>query len=175
LAIHEEHRAKAPKVLRIAVITVSTSRYQSISKGVKVTDESGDRAIGLLKSFGHDVVSKKIVDDNSEMIRNELLNCIYKDQVQVVVLTGGTGISKRDVTIESVRPLLDKEIYGFGEVFRSKSYEKIGAPALLTRSLAGTINGRLVFCLPGSPDAVETGLQLILPELPHAFYIASSP
>lgn len=156
------------------MLTVSSSRYALTSQGQAVTDESADLAVNRLRGAGHQVVSKRIVDDNLEMIRAEVLRAVDEADVDAVLLAGGTGLAKRDVTIEAVRPLLDKELEGFGELLRMLSYQRLGAPALLTRAFAGTIRGHLVFCLPGSPDAVGTALDLILPELPHAVSIARS-
>ena len=154
------------------MLTVSSSRYILASQGQPVTDESGDLAAERLQAAGHRVVSKRIIDDSADMIRAEVLRAVYEQDVDAVLLAGGTGLAKRDLTIEAVRPLLDKELAGFGELFRMVSYQKIGSPAVLTRALAGTITGHLVFCLPGSPDAVATALDLILLELPHAVSIA---
>ncbi|MCP8315710.1 MAG: MogA/MoaB family molybdenum cofactor biosynthesis protein, partial [archaeon] len=103
-------------------------------------------------------------------IRLEVLRSLYDEDADAVILTGGTGLAKRDVTFESIMPLLDKEIEGFGEIFRAVSYQKIGPPSYLSRALAGTLNGKLIFCLPGSPQAVELALNLILPELSHIVY-----
>ena len=117
-------------------------------------------------------MSEKLVEDDSKLIRGELLNTIYENHVDAVILMGGTGLATQDVSVETVRPLFDKEMEGFGEIFRSVSYQKIGNAAYLTRATAGTIGGRAVYCLPGSPAAVETALTIILPELPHVVYIA---
>ncbi|MCS7116431.1 MAG: MogA/MoaB family molybdenum cofactor biosynthesis protein [Nitrososphaerota archaeon] len=172
MEVVKKHREEARGPVKVSVITVSTSRYQRILKGESVTDESGDKAVEMIKKGGHIVVSKKIVDDDSEMIRRELLKSIKEEGVDVVIVIGGTGISPRDVTIEAVQPLFDKVLEGFGEIFRMVSYQKIGASAILSRAIAGTIDKRLVFCIPGSPYAVATALNIILEELSHAVYIA---
>ena len=112
------------------------------------------------------------MDDDSKMIRLHLLRSIYETDSDAVILIGGSGLAERDVTIESVKPLFEKEIEGFGETLRILSYRKIGSAAILTRATAGTISGKVVFCLPGSPDAVRTAMQFVLPELPHAVYIS---
>jgi molybdopterin adenylyltransferase len=88
------------------------------------------------------------------------------------VLTGGTGVSSTDVTIETVRPFFEKEIEGFGEIFRSVSYQRIGPAAALSRATAGVARGKLVMCLPGAPDAVRTALELFVGEIPHVLHLA---
>ncbi|MEM3531413.1 MAG: MogA/MoaB family molybdenum cofactor biosynthesis protein, partial [Nitrososphaerales archaeon] len=147
------------------------SRYEKASQGIPIDDESGSKAIEMIKESGHNIVSRKLVSDDKEMIRLEVLRSLYDEDADVVILTGGTGLAKKDVTYESIKPLLDKEISGFGELFRGISYQKIGSPSYLSRALAGTLNGKLIFCLPGSPNAVETALSLILPELSHMIYL----
>jgi len=97
-----------------------------------------------------------------------------KSNSDVLVYVGGTGLSNRDITIETVRPYFEKEISGFGELLRSQSFEKVGAAAMLSRATAGVAKGRLLVCLPGSPDAVETALSVFISEFPHAVHIAKS-
>ncbi|MCP8309819.1 MAG: MogA/MoaB family molybdenum cofactor biosynthesis protein [archaeon] len=167
---YEEHRRLAPKSVNVTVITVSSSRYEKASQGIPVDDESGSKAVSMVRASGHKIVSRKLVSDDEEMIRLEVLRSLYDEDADAVILTGGTGLAKRDVTFESIMPLLDKEIEGFGEIFRAVSYQKIGPPSYLSRALAGTLNGKLIFCLPGSPQAVELALNLILPELSHIVY-----
>ncbi len=171
---HEEHRSKGKKNVSISIITVSTSRYEKMKRNLPFEDESADTAAKIIEEAGHTVKSRKVVDDHKGLIRLEVLKSIYEDGSDVVILTGGTGISSRDVTVEAIRPLLDKELEGFSEIFRSESFKEVGAAAYLSRALAGSLDGRLVFCLPGSPEAVRLGLKLILPELPHALYIAGT-
>ncbi|MEM1524684.1 MAG: MogA/MoaB family molybdenum cofactor biosynthesis protein [Nitrososphaerales archaeon] len=172
MEVVKKHKEEAHGPVKVSVITISTSRYQKILEGESVQDESGDKAIEMIKKAGHIVISKKIVNDDSEMIKNELLKSIREEGADVVIMIGGTGLSPRDVTIETVQPLFDKVISGFGEIFRMVSYQEIGAAAFLSRATAGTIDKRLVFCLPGSPYAVITALNIILGELNHAVYIA---
>jgi molybdenum cofactor biosynthesis protein B len=167
----EEHKKLAPKSINVSIITVSSSRHEKASQGIAVEDESGSKAVSMIKASGHKIVSRKLVNDDIEMIRLEVLRSLYDEDADAVILTGGTGLAKRDVTYESIKPLLDKEIVGFGELFRTLSYQKIGSPAYLSRALAGTLSGKLIFCLPGSPNAVEIALSLILPELPHMVYL----
>jgi len=169
---YEEHKRLAPKNVNVTVITVSSSRYEKASRGIAVDDESGLKAVSMIKASGHNIVSRKLISDDEEMMRLEVLRSIYDEDADAVILTGGTGLTKRDVTFESILPLLDKKIEGFGELFRAISYQKIGLPSYLSRALAGTLSGKLVFCLPGSPHAVELALSLILPELSHMVYHA---
>jgi molybdenum cofactor biosynthesis protein B len=154
------------------LLTVSTSRYAKLANKTPFSDESTDSASELIRSGGHIIKSTKVVDDQIGLIRLELLKAIYEEAADVVVLIGGTGLSSRDVTVEAVKPLLNKELDGFPEIFRVNSFREIGTAAYLTRTIAGSIEGRLVFCLPGSPDAVTSALKLIIPELQHAAYIA---
>lgn len=171
---HEVHRATARKTLRVGLITVSSSRYAHHMRGEKTLDSSGDVAESALAEAGHQILRRGPVDDELTMIRRELLRLLYDDKADAVILLGGTGLSARDVTVEAVEPLLEKPLEGFGEVFRVRSYEKIGAATILSRGLGGTIGRRLVFCLPGSPDAVRLGIELILPDLAHASHIAGT-
>jgi molybdenum cofactor biosynthesis protein B len=165
----ESHKHESPTKLKIALFTVSSSRFQD----KKITDESGDIALKLCKEAGHQC-SRSIIDDSKSMIRLCLMKSLYEDGNDAVIFMGGTGLSPRDVTIEAVAPLLDKRLDGFGEIFRKISFDSIGSPALMSRSIAGTIENKLVFCLPGSPDATRVGVELVLKELPHAVFIASS-
>lgn len=163
-----EHKAEAPSQLGFAVITVSTSRYQRLRKGEKVEDASGDLIVKLLKNAGHFIILRKVVSDDRVLLLKALQEALQTKGVKVVITCGGTGVSPSDVTIETVRPALDKILPGFGEFLRRMSYEQIGSPAMLTRAMAGTIKGRAVFCIPGSPQAVATAVEkLILPEVGH--------
>lgn len=165
------HRHAGPKKLRIALIRSSTSRYQAMIRGEPFVDDSSEIAKKQLEELGHEVVHKGIVGDEVLEIRSRLLNSVG-ERFDVVVIIGGTGISPRDVTVEAVRPLLEKEIEGFGEVFRLESYMKVGFHATLSRALAGVMRGSIILALPGSPDAVETALKLIAPELTHMVQVA---
>ena len=163
-----EHKEKAPRRVRFALLTISTSRYNLKVKGESFTDASADAANSILSSSGHEVVLREVVSDDSSMIREGLDRLVSDARVEAVVSMGGTGITPTDVTIETVRPLLEKELEGFGETFRRLSYDQIGGAAILTRCTAGVIKGKVVFCLPGSPQAVETAFkELIVPEVGH--------
>ena len=159
--------------MTFSLITVSTSGFTELRNG-KVPKKGGEKiALHELKEGGHKVISTKLVDDEKSMIRLESLKSLFEEGADVVILMGGTGISKRDLTVEALKPLFDKELEGFSELFRMKSYEEIGTAAYLSRALAGVMNGKIVFCLPGSPSSVETALRMILPEINHALYIAN--
>jgi molybdenum cofactor biosynthesis protein B len=147
--------------LNIAVMTISDSRTEE-------NDKSGDRLKKLLLEAGHLLSDKVIVPDNIYHIRAEISRWIIDEQVHVIITTGGTGITGRDGTPEAVRPLLDKQIDGFGEMFRVLSYEDIGTSTLQSRALAGVANGTFIFCLPGSTGACMDGwTKLIAKQLDY--------
>jgi molybdenum cofactor biosynthesis protein B len=134
--------------LRIAVLTVSDSRDEA-------TDKSGALLVDMLGAAGHQLAEKAIVPDDKYRIREVVSRWIVDESLQVVLTTGGTGVTGRDGTPEAVMPLLDKVIDGFGETFRSLSYQTIGTSTLQSRALAGVANGTYVFCLPGSSGACK--------------------
>lgn len=156
-----EHRAQAPSRFGFGVLTVSDSRTDR-------TDRGGPRLIELVTAPGHQVVWRRIVRDDLQEIRDGVRDAIHPPEVDCVLVTGGTGVARRDSTIEAVVPLLEKELPGFGELFRLLSFQEIGPAAMLSRATAGVIAGRAIFLLPGSPDALELAVaRLILPELGH--------
>jgi len=136
--------------LNIAVLTVSDSRTEA-------DDKSGALLVSLLTADGHNLAQKSIVRDDKYAIREVLSRWIVDEDIQVVLTTGGTGVTGRDGTPEAVEPLLDKVIDGFGEMFRKLSYETIGSSTLQSRALAGVANGTYLFCLPGSSGACKDG------------------
>ena len=157
-----------PKRLNFAVIICSTSRYQRAKAGEKVEDASGDLISQSLRKHGHDIVSRTLIPDNKSLIKQIVTNTLKSQEVDAIIVSGGTGVGPRDVTVESVRPLLEKELPGFGEIFRMLSYKKIGSAAILSQAVAGVSKGRSVFCIPGSPHAVLLCVEkLILPEVGH--------
>ncbi|MCS7115736.1 MAG: molybdenum cofactor biosynthesis protein B [Nitrososphaerota archaeon] len=162
------HRAEAPKKLGFGVVVVSTSRYNQLKLGEKISDESGDLIEEMVKNCGYLIVFRKIVPDDKEAIAEEVKNILESDSVNVAIFCGGTGITSTDVTIETVSPFMEKTLPGFGELFRLLSYEKVGSAAILSRAFAGVAKGKAFFCIPGSPDAVKLCLEkLILPEAAH--------
>jgi molybdenum cofactor biosynthesis protein B len=164
----KKHKATAPKELSFGVFVISTSRYQQLQQGVKVDDVSGDLVVGLVKNAGHKVLFKKIISDDKVQIQEAVKSVLDSAAPDVAVFCGGTGIAPSDVTIETVSPFLEKTLPGFGEIFRRISYDKVGSAAVLSRSVAGVAKGKVLFCVPGSPDAVRISVEmLILPESPH--------
>ena len=157
----DQHRQTAPASVRCAILTVSDTRTSG-------TDTSGDAMATLLTDAGHTVGARRLVRDEPSHIGGALDELLAQDGVQVVITTGGTGISRRDSTFEVVDAMLEKRLDGFGELFRMLSYTEIGPAAMLSRACAGTCRGRVLIALPGSEAAVRFALQkLLLPELGH--------
>ena len=164
----KKHKAAAPKQLTFAVFVCSTSRYQQLQKGERISDVSGDLIEALLKIAGHRILFKKIIADDKALIREEVKNVLSSADIDAAIFCGGTGVAPSDVTIETVSPFLEKTLPGFGEIFRRLSYNKVGSSAVLSRAVAGVAKGKALFCIPGSPDAVRVSIEtLILPEAPH--------
>lgn len=157
---------KLNRAIRCAVLTVSDTRTKETDKGGQLVQQ----LLGIINTT-IEPSHYRIVKDDQVEIQTVLEEWLAED-IDVVITTGGTGIAPRDVTIEVVKPLLTKEIEGFGELFRYLSYvEDVGTRALLSRAVGGTIDRKLIFCLPGSTGAVKLGLnKLILPELNHLVY-----
>jgi molybdenum cofactor biosynthesis protein B len=164
----KRHKSEVSGNLNFAVFVCSSSRYQQIQKGKKTGDVSGDLIEATLKNAGHNVLLRKIIPDREALIKKAIRSVIDSSSIDVGIFCGGTGITPRDITIETVAPFLDKTLPGFGEIFRQLSYEKIGSGVILSRALAGVTKGKLIFCIPGSPDAVKIAVEtLILRESPH--------
>jgi len=162
------HKEEAPKRLGFSVVTVSTSRYRDSKAGKHVVDESGDFIIETLKDHGHTIVSRQLISDDKSMIEQTVREMLKASKVDAIITCGGTGINPSDVTIETLEPILEKELPGFGELFRHLSYQEIGSAAVMTRAVAGVAKGKAIFCLPGSPNAAKLCLEkLILPETGH--------
>jgi molybdenum cofactor biosynthesis protein B len=156
----EQHRKTAPKSVRCFVLTISDTRTAA-------TDASGDAIVGLLVTSGHVLVGRAIVSDDPDAVRAAIVNG-NAGATQVIITTGGTGITSRDSTYEAITSLFDKTLDGFGELFRMLSFSEIGSAAMLSRACAGTIATTAVFSLPGSEAAVRLAMtRLILPEIGH--------
>jgi molybdenum cofactor biosynthesis protein B len=159
---YSDHLRDAKELtVRCAIVTLSDTRAPE-------TDKSGQRIRQLLESANHTVARYQLIPDNPEQLRTLVSELFESADIDALITNGGTGISRRDTTIEVVESLLTQTLPGFGELFRMLSYHEIGSGALLSRAVAGVAGGKLVFALPGSTGAVELGMtKLILPELKH--------
>lgn len=156
-----EHKQNAPQSLSCMVITCSDTRTPE-------TDTSGQLIQKLLEANDHRVVAYHIAKDDPGQITHRIALGIWKYAAQIIIVNGGTGISRRDSTFEAVNKMLEKRLDGFGEIFRFLSYQEIGSPAIMSRAVAGIIEGRVVFSIPGSENAVRLAMEkLILPEMGH--------
>jgi molybdenum cofactor biosynthesis protein B len=157
----QEHRAASPQIIQIAILTVSDTRTFE-------TDTSGAALQALAESAGHVVRPRLIVPDEPDRILAQVHVWCQDPALQAILITGGTGISPRDRTVDTLAPRFERPLPGFGELFRFLSYQEIGPAALLSRATAGFIGPIAVFLLPGSRAAVELAWKsLLLPELPH--------
>lgn len=158
---HVEHRTAGPRAVRCFVLTVSDTRTEE-------TDSSGRAIREMLTAAGHEVTGSAIVKDEPGDVVRVVSDQLDTPQVQVVITTGGTGLTSRDRTYEAIAGLLDKRLDGFGELFRMLSYHDIGPAAMLSRAVAGAARGKVIVALPGSEAAVRLAMQkLLLPELGH--------
>jgi molybdenum cofactor biosynthesis protein B len=157
----EEHRATAPKRLDIGILSISTTRTLA-------EDKSGHWIHRQAQKEGHQVVYHQVIPDDEQIISTTISEVIREHHPHALLLTGGTGASPKDVTIEAVRPLFSKELSAFGVLFTQLSFEEIDAAALLSRATAGVIDNVAVFCMPGSLNACKLACKaLIFPELGH--------
>ena len=164
---HHTHSHATRRAVRCAVLTVSDTRSAE-------NDGSGACIRDRLEGAGHGVAAHRIVPDERDAITAAVRSFVDDRDVDVVIITGGTGLAPRDVTYEAIDEMLRKRMDGFGELFRMLGYEQIGSAAMLSRAVAGVIETTVVFALPGSPAACELALdRLILPELGHAVSLAN--
>jgi len=168
---YDVHRAHGKRPLAFYIVTVSSSRYSKMKQGLKYKDESGDLIERSILKESHAVAKRMLISDRRVMIRSAT-NEFIASKADVLVFTGGTGVSPTDITVETVVPLLEKELPGFGELLRYVSFDRIGGAAMLTRATAGIVGGKLIVCLPGSPDAVDTALRNFMSEFPHIVSVA---
>ncbi|HBK80320.1 MAG TPA: molybdenum cofactor biosynthesis protein [Nitrospinae bacterium] len=158
---YEEHRAEGPDAVTCAVVTVSDTRTEE-------TDTSGKLIANMLTDCGHRIAFTRIVKDDAGQIRAALEEACGDPAVQVVITNGGTGITQRDTTYDVALSMIEKEMPGFGELFRYLSYLEIGTASILTRATAGTCRETIIMTLPGSGNACRTGMEkIILPEISH--------
>ncbi len=160
-SVSQQHEATAPQGLRCAVITVSDTRTLE-------NDTGGQTVIDHLLQAGHAIAAREIIPDEPTRMRPLLESLAARDDIDAVLLTGGTGISSRDQTFETVSALLTKALPGYGELFRMLSYQDIGPAAMLSRTVGGLMGRTVVLTMPGSPAAVRLAMEkLIVPQLPH--------
>jgi molybdopterin adenylyltransferase len=165
-----EHRQAAPKSLSLAVVTVSDTRTEA-------NDESGRLIITLAEKAGHQIADRRIIHDESVPMGRLLREYADRPELHAVLMTGGTGISPRDLTYETVSRLLTKPLHGYGELFRMLSYAEIGPACMLSRAVGGLMGKLVILSMPGSRAAVELAMtKIILPELPHIVHeVRKSP
>jgi molybdenum cofactor biosynthesis protein B len=157
----EEHKSHAPPSVSCFVLTVSDTRTEA-------NDTGGQAIRDLLATSGHTITGHAIVRDDPAAVTSTVSEWMADPSTQVIITTGGTGITSRDGTYEAIDRLLEKRLTGFGELFRMLSYHQIGPAAMMSRATAGRAQGKAIFVLPGSPDAVRLAMtKLILPELGH--------
>ena len=158
---YREHKREAPQSVNCAVLVVSDSRTED-------TDESGKLLKQKLSDSGHQVIAYAILKNDSKAVKQKLNELLGKDELQVIITSGGTGVSQRDVTVETVSSILEKKLDGFGELFRSLSYQEIGTASIMSRAIAGVAGGKIVICIPGSLGAAKLAIDnIILPEIGH--------
>jgi len=177
LKVPDEHKQNAPEKVNLALIIVSTSRYNETKLGKISSDKTIPMVKRLLEAEQSITLSStSIIPDSEDEIKRVSFELLKDPLVDVIIFSGGTGLSKKDVTYEILEPQLKKKFDGFGELFRHLSYNEIGASAMLSRATAGILRGKkkniAVFLLPGSPNAVRLALQhILIPELGHILYI----
>jgi molybdenum cofactor biosynthesis protein B len=158
---YHEHRQAAPENVNCAVIIVSDSRTEQ-------DDESGKLIKQRLADHGHEVMFYGILKNDADAIRAKISELVGLEGLQVIITSGGTGASHRDVTVDAIEPMLEKRLDGFGELFRHLTYQEIGTGSILSRAVAGIIRGRVVLCFPGSVNAATLAMdKIILPEIGH--------
>lgn len=164
---HLEHKQQSPQSVNCALLVISDTRTDE-------TDESGPLLQQKLTQNGHFVMSFALLKNDAAAIKEKLNDLLGNAEIQVIITSGGTGASRRDVTVETVSPFLEKKLDGFGELFRSLSYKEIGTASIMSRALAGVARGKVIICLPGSLAATALALdKIILPEIAHLVREAS--
>ena len=158
---YHEHKKLENKTIGCAVLVTSDSRTEE-------TDESGKLIKQRLLDRGHKVVYYTILKNDAPTLRNKITELIKQDEVQVVITSGGTGLSHKDVTIDTIQPMLEKKLDGFGELFRHLTYQELGTASIMSRAIAGVINGKVIICFPGSLGAATLAMdKIILSEIGH--------
>ncbi|KPN32165.1 molybdopterin adenylyltransferase [Halolamina pelagica] len=155
-----DHHSHDRDELGVAVLTVSSSRTLD-------DDAGGDRIVDAMETAGHEVTTRDLVPDDYDKVQATVQRFVDRGDVDIVITTGGTGVTPDDVTVEAIDPLLAKELPGFGELFRRRSYEEIGTMVVATRATAGVADGVPVFAIPGSENAAALGAELIVSSAGH--------
>ncbi len=162
-----EHKQAAPKSVNCAVLIISNSRTEQ-------NDESGKLIIQALEENSHRVVSYCILKNDADSIQKKLGELLQEESLQVIITSGGTGISHLDVTVETISPALEKKLDGFGELFRFLTHQELGSGSILSRAIGGVARGKVILCLPGSVGAVSLAMEkIIVPEIGHLVREAS--
>ncbi len=172
MKVHEQHKKLSPEEISIALVIVSSSRFKEKKTGEIKTDKTIPLIKELLQDYPKYSLLKTDIIADSEVQINETVERLVDDSSNdAIIFSGGTGFTPKDITYETVEPMFEKKMDGFGELFRYLSYKEIGSAAMLSRATAGKIKKKAVFLLPGSPNAVKLALkELILPELGHILY-----
>ncbi|HSO25732.1 MAG TPA: MogA/MoaB family molybdenum cofactor biosynthesis protein [Methanobacteriaceae archaeon] len=163
----ESHRKKVPNKIKCGVITLSDSKFHDYQTSGKTTsDLSGNLLVENLESK-YGMVAYSIIPDDAEKLLDTVEEMIDHENTDIIITTGGTGIGSRVITVETFKEIFEKELDGFGEIFRAKSYKELGAGAILSRATAGVYKKSIIIAMPGSPNAVQLGLDIIFNELGH--------
>lgn len=161
---HQAHREQAKPSIPCGVITVSDTRTEE-------TDKSGQLIRRMLEAEGHQTQAYHIIKDEPSLIRPLLMELLAREDLDALIVNGGTGVAKRDVTFDVIQSIVDKPLPGFGELFRMFSYDEIGSAAMMSRAMAGTVAEKVIFSMPGSSGAVRLAMEkLVLPEMGHIVY-----
>jgi molybdenum cofactor biosynthesis protein B len=163
----ESHRKNVPREIKCGVITLSDSKFEDYQKNKNSSsDLSGQLLVENLKPK-YELVDYSIIPDDSKMLLETIEEMIISKNIAVIITTGGTGIGSRDITVETLKEIFEKELSGFGEIFRAESYKELGAGAILSRATAGVYKNSIIIAMPGSPNAVQLGIDIIFNELGH--------
>ena len=158
---YQEHKEKAPQKVSCAVLTISDTRTEQ-------DDESGKLITEKLSQNGHRVMFYSVLKNEADSIKRKIYELLRQEELQVIITSGGTGVSHRDITVDTISPILEKKLDGFGELFRFLSYQEIGTASILSRAIAGAAGGKVILCLPGSLGAANLAMdKIILPEIGH--------
>jgi molybdenum cofactor biosynthesis protein B len=158
---YQEHKQKAPQSVNCAVLTISDSRTER-------DDESGKLIKQKLTENGHKIISYAVLKNDAGLIKKKIYGLLEQEELQVIITSGGTGASHRDITVETISLILEKKLDGFGELFRFLTYQEIGTGSIMSRAIGGVAMGKVILCLPGSTGAANLAMdKIILPEIGH--------